>query len=432
MHSRFQLVLFLVFSALAAASMWIYSDRILVRHQQEEATLDNTPRGNLSSLYPPWLGARELLRHNRDPYSDSLTVEIQNGFYGRPLNPSRPNDPKDQQRFAYPVYVVFLLAPTILLPFHVVEVLFFWFLVVLTVSTVPLWQYALNWRPSVHVTAVSILLTLASYPVVQGVKLQQLGLLAAGFMAGAAALLASGYLFPAGVLLALATIKPQLVVLLVTWLGLWVACDWRGRQRLFWGFTSTMLGLFVAGETVSPGWIRRFIAVLVAYPRYTGASSVLDELLTPVWGHVATALALVGVSVSCWRYRKTSEKSPGFALMLATVLATTLIVIPMSAFYNQLIVLPAVLLIARQWKSLQKTWAPHLIFSVTGSVIAFPWLASIALVTCSFRTPEYVIHKIWYLPLITGMYLPITVLSLLYFLQFADDRNASFLRPAAE
>jgi len=118
--------------------------------------------------------------------------------------------------------------------------------------------------------------------------------------------------------------------------------------------------------------------------------------------------------------------------MLATVLATTLIVIPMSAFYNQLIVLPAVLLIARQWKSLQKTWAPHLIFSVTATVIAFPWLASIALVTCSFRTPEYVIHKIWYLPLITGMYLPITVLSLLYFLQFADDRNASFLRPAAE
>ncbi len=411
--------------------MWIYVDRILVRHQQE-ANVANSTRGNLSSLYPPWLGARELLRHHRDPYGDSITVEIQNGFYGRPLDPSRPNDPKDQQRFAYPAYVVFLLAPTIGLPFHVVEVLFFWFLLVLTVSIVPLWQYAVNWRPSAQVAVVSILLTLASYPVVQGIKLLQLGLLVAGFMAGAAALLASGHLFLAGALLALATIKPQLVFLLIAWLALWVAGDWRGRQRLFWGFITTMLGLLVAAEKTSPGWIRRFVAVLVAYPQYTGASSVLGELLTPVWGHTAAALVLMGLGVSCWRARTTSAKSPVFVLALTTVLATTLIVIPMSAFYNQVIVLPALLLIARSWKRLQETWASRLMFAITAAAVAFPWIASIVLVICSFWAPEYVIHKIWYLPLATGTYLPITVLSLLYFLRFAENRNIAYAsRPGA-
>jgi len=51
------------------------------------------PRGNLSDLYPRWLGARELLLHGRDPYSPEITREIQRGYYGRELDSSRPNDP---------------------------------------------------------------------------------------------------------------------------------------------------------------------------------------------------------------------------------------------------------------------------------------------------------------------------------------------------
>jgi hypothetical protein len=423
LSSRFQLAQFLVFSVIAAVSMWAYSDRILVQYQQQEAALGDVPQGNLSSLYPPWLGTRELLRHHRDPYSNDITVEIQKGFYGRPLDPSRPSDPKDQQRFAYPVYIVFLLAPTIDVPFHVVQVLCFWFLIVLTACSVPLWQYALQWRPSALVTGLAILLTLASYPAVQGVKLLQLGLLVAGFLAGAAALLSSGHLLMAGALLALATIKPQLVFLLVSWLALWVASDWPHRQRLFCGFTASMLVLLIAAEIVCPGWIYRFMAVVAAYPHYTGASSILDELLTPVWGHVVAALILLGAAFSCWQSRKAPETSDRFALTLATVLATTVVVIPMSAFYNQLIVLPALLLAARRWKSLQETRASRLVFAVTAVVVAFPWLASIVLVICAFWKPEYVIHKLWYIPLVTGMYLPVSVLSLLYFLQFAETRN---------
>ena len=104
---------------LAWASMWFYVQRIVVPHQEKEAAEREQPRGNLSDLYPRWLGSRELLLRGRDPYSREVTLEIQEGYWGRQLDPARPNDPKDQQGFAYPVYVVFLLAPTVHLDFAV-------------------------------------------------------------------------------------------------------------------------------------------------------------------------------------------------------------------------------------------------------------------------------------------------------------------------
>ena len=116
--SRLGLLLALLF----AGSMWFYVQRVLVPYQKADAEAHGRPRGNLSDLYPRWLGTRELLLHHRDPYSAEVTREIQIGYYGRPLNPDRVNEsradePRDQQGFAYPLHVVFLLAPTIGLPF---------------------------------------------------------------------------------------------------------------------------------------------------------------------------------------------------------------------------------------------------------------------------------------------------------------------------
>ena len=104
-------------SILFLVGMWQYADRILVPYQISDAALHGRPRGNLSDLYPRWLGSRELLLHGRNPYSPEVTRDIQAGYYGRVLDPSRAEDPRDQQAFAYPLYVVFYLAPTIRVPF---------------------------------------------------------------------------------------------------------------------------------------------------------------------------------------------------------------------------------------------------------------------------------------------------------------------------
>ena len=53
---------------------------------------------------------------------------------------SKPaQDPKDQQRFAYPVYVVFLMAPTIKLTFPQAQTCFRVAFIALTLISVPLW-----------------------------------------------------------------------------------------------------------------------------------------------------------------------------------------------------------------------------------------------------------------------------------------------------
>src|ERR1700752_5105564 len=126
-------------SILFCGGMWLYVGRVLVPQQKEYAVSRDLPRGNLSDLYPRWLGARELLLHGRDPYSAELTRQIQSGYYGRPLDLGRPNDPHDQEAFAYPLYVVFVLAPTVKLPFSVGQELFRWLLAGLTVFSVFLW-----------------------------------------------------------------------------------------------------------------------------------------------------------------------------------------------------------------------------------------------------------------------------------------------------
>ena len=95
---------YLVLAAVVCtAGMWIYASRVQVPQQMADAAAHDRPRGNLSDLYPRWVGARELLLNGRDPYSAEVAREIQTGYYGRPLDPSRVNDPRDQQGFAYPV-----------------------------------------------------------------------------------------------------------------------------------------------------------------------------------------------------------------------------------------------------------------------------------------------------------------------------------------
>src|SRR5258708_38405563 len=258
--------------------MWFYVDRILVGYQVADAAEHGRPRGNLSDLYPRWLGARELLLHGRNPYSREINLETQKGYYGRLLDASRPDDPKDEQGFAYPVYVVFILAPLIKLSFHDVQIILRWFLIGLTAASILLWLRALRWRLPLLAVAIAMVLTLGSVPAVQGIKLQQLSLLVGALLAASGACVAGGYLFSGGALLALATIKPQLVWPAIAWLLVWALSDWKARRRLIVGFTATMGVLLVGAEIVLPGWWRMFLQGLRQYHEYTHNESVLDEL----------------------------------------------------------------------------------------------------------------------------------------------------------
>jgi hypothetical protein len=397
----------------AAVSMWVYVDLVLIPFQRAEAAASQRPRGNLSDLYPRWLGARELILHGRDPYSAGITREIQEGYYGRPLDPDRPNDPKDQQGFAYPVYVVFFLAPTIALPFPVVQAGFRWVLLMLTAATIPFWMRALRLRVRPYSVAIWAVSTLGSYAAVQGVKLQQLTLLVCALLAACGAALASGFLALAGVLLAFATIKPQLAAIPVLWFALWTLSNWNERRRFAWAFVFTMGLLLLGSQLLLPGWIGKFRAAASDYIQYTGGGkSVLDVGLGLGTGKFLAALMLTALALYLWRRRV--EEAGTAVRVLALVLAFSLVVIPTYAPYNQLLSIPALMLIVN-W--LPKLWAKgtlqRVLVIITAVVVIWPWAAALALDVGLLTFGGQRITRLWALPLYTSLAIPVMVLALM-------------------
>ena len=404
--------IFLVTGAiLFSAAMWIWVQAIAIPHQHAEADATGAPRGNLSDLYPRWLGARELLLHGRDPYGDDITREIQVGYYGRVLDPSRPNDPRDQQAFAYPVYVVLILAPTVKLPFEVVHKWVFWFFALLTAISVPLWLHTLRWRVSTSGKIAWTLLTLSCFPAVQGLKLQQLTVLVAAIIAAAMSAVGQRRLVLAGVLLAMATIKPQIVFLLTLWLCLWVISWWRERQRLFWSFAITLAVMVGVGEWLLPGWIREFRSALASYYNYTGGgTSVLDVLLTKTLGRLGSVVMGITVLRFAWKKRHVAETTAEFWWMFCLVMATTLLVIPTFAPYNQILLLPACMILLRAVRDLwQGGRLRQFSVAVTATALFWSYPAAAGLSIALLFLPALTVQRAWRLPFYPIFAIPIMV-----------------------
>jgi len=401
-------------SILCAAGVWTYADRVLIPYQNADAAAHDRPRGNLSDLYPRWVGARELLLHGRDPYSAEVAREIQTGYYGRPLDASRPDDPRDRQGFAYPVYVVFCLAPTIRLPFVIVQKGFYWVLVILTSASTLLWLRFLRWRAPPGIQISLLALTLGSLGVMQGLKLQQMSLLVAGLIAIAIMLLVADYAVAAGVLLAVATVKPQLVALLLLWLAIWIAADWRRRYRLAISFLATMAILMAASEWYLPHWISRFWQAVREYRHYTGAMSVMDGLIGAPWSWVLEALAFAAMLAACYRERRQAANTSTFAFTISLMLATTVLLVPISAPYNQVLLIPALLLLLKERHTIwQRSVAIRgLLLTATG-LIFWPWVSSIALGGLSFVLPQETVDWVSDIPFWTVTQIPVGVAGLM-------------------
>ena len=395
--------------------MWFYVDHVYLGHQLAESAAHDSPQGVFSDFYPRWLGTRELLLHHRNPYSLEVTRDIQVGYYGRPLDPRRPGDPKDQMGFAYPLYVVFLIAPTVTFPFASLRVFVHWSFVLLTVSSIPLWLGALRWRVSPVLIAILVTLTLGTLPGVQGIKLEQLSLLVGGIIAASALLLVSDYLVLAGILLAFATIKPQLVFLLAAWLVVWAFGDYRHRRRFILSFALTMTTLIAAADLLMPGWIGSFVNAMAAYREYTGRPvSILAVFTTSTWGLVLSALILLVLAFTCWRTRHVPLRDPTFALVSSLVLVVTVAVIPMTSLYNQILLLPGVLVLVRNGPLLwRKDRLTRLACVIVVSLLLWPWLAALALSLASLVAPAELAQRYWAAPLWTSLTVPLGVLLLL-------------------
>src|ERR1700733_286269 len=115
--------LWLVLSLLVAGTTWLYVHRVLAPWA-DHMEMERAGLTQMGDLYPRWIGTRELFLHRLNPYGPEVSHEIQMKFYGHVVaedNLGPGHKIIDEQRFAYPLYVVFFMAPTIYVDFATVH-----------------------------------------------------------------------------------------------------------------------------------------------------------------------------------------------------------------------------------------------------------------------------------------------------------------------
>ena len=349
--------LWLVLGLAASAVCWGYMHRVLLPWEYYVNLTRGRVKGQMGDLYPRWVGTRELLLNGRNPYSAEVSHEIQMAFYGRAIEQSydKPaSEIVDEQRFVYPVYVVFLLAPTVHADFGELQA---WAPVVLgacVAISIWLWIGVLGWRPPPLVAIALVLFVLSSPQIAQGLRLRQFGLLVAFFLAFASWSVVRGQYFIAGILLAVSTIKPQMVALCLVWFLIWIAGDWKGRWPLAAGFGLTMAVLVGAGEWLVPGWPGDFLAGLEAYRKYFATTSPLRLILGDWVGGFLSALAVAALLTYAWSKREAGSDSPDFFQVLALFCVVETLVLPLLAPYNQVLLLLPVMILIRDWNTIPR------------------------------------------------------------------------------
>ena len=381
-----------------------------------------------NDFYQVWLTSRQWLRQGRDPYSPQMTREIQIGLYGRPLDPNRPSDPVDRRVFPYPAYADLLFWPTAEFPFAPVRVVVVCILAALTVAIVPLWLRAMAWSLNWGWIVMSVLLTVCSYPALEGLYSGQLGLLVAFLLAASLVALKRHQFLLAGTLMALTTIKPQMTALAILYLLAWTTYDWSTRRRFWIGLFSTLILLVGASFIVLPNWIQSWMHTVLAYRHYTRPPLVTEVLTSPLgprWAGPAT-LVLTAASVViamwlAWHNRAAAFGSFAFWITFTLVLSiTTITILPGQAIYDHLILVPAVLLLARHRSELRDAGpVPRSLLSIGVLVLLWPWIAALVLILLRPWVAPRIFDStaVFSLPIRTAASLPFAVLASLAWLK---------------
>jgi hypothetical protein len=421
MHAKVRL--WLVLSLCVGTGTWFYVHRILEPWTNYSDTEKGEVIAQMGDLYSPWVGTRELLLHRRNPYGPGVSHEIQTVFYGHAVDQTYPPGTfvANEQRFAYPVYVVLLLAPTAYADFKDVRDRARFTLGLLTAISVWLCLDILHWRPPLETIAALILFTLSSPQIVQGLRFQQLALVVGFLLVAGGWCVCRSHLVTAGALLAFSTIKPQMSVLPLCAFMVWAAGDLIRRWRLAASFAAITAALFVGGELLLPGWLGYFLTGITAYRRYAPTSSLLRMILGDTLGEILGALIVAGLLAFAWQNRKTEAGSRTFASILAAFFTGAILAFPLFTPFNQVMLILPALLLLRDAGALSRFSRGVLIAS-----LGWPWIMSAALL---LFPPD--LHSLSQLPLLPSFMVPFVPLMFSLLLMARRTKATDFPLPAA-
>jgi hypothetical protein len=235
----------------------------------------------------------------------------------------------------------------------------------------------------------------------------------AGLLAACGACLAGGWLICAGGLVALATIKPQLTWPLVLWLLLWAGSEWRSRRRFVFGFGLVMLLLLGGAQLVLPAWWRSFIGAIGQYHQYTQNQSVLVWLFGSIAGRILEVVSVLVCTLCVWPMRREPATSAAFGQALALVLALTVVIVPMFAPYNQVLLAPAILALVRSEGSGDPILpAIRLARAVGGVLLVWPWIATVGLSLAYVWLTPALRQWVWPMPFYSNFVVPVFIFGL--------------------
>lgn len=375
--------IWLLLAFLASGITWLYVSRVLGPWGDYNYAKRDRVKTQMGDLYSPWVGTRELLLHRRNPYGPEVSHEIQRVFYGHAIYQKYGEsgiEIVNEQRFAYPVYVVFLMAPTIYLDFATVYRFAPFALGLLVAVSVPLCLDLLRWRLPWNQVAAIAVFVLSSPQIVQGMSHQQLAIVVGCLLIAGAWCVNKNYLMTGGALLALSTIKPQMSLLPLCWFLIWTMGDWLKRRNLLVAFLVSLTALIVAGELILRGWPGYFVAGVAAYREYAPTSSLLRVALGDTLGEIVGGIIILALLALAWRNRTEAARSLQSAPMFAAFLMGTVLTFPLFTPYNQVLLILPVMLLLRDWKALPRS--SRLVFIVIAS---WPWITSAALLLSAPR-----------------------------------------------
>jgi hypothetical protein len=336
-----------------------------------------------NDFYPRWVGGCALLCKGQNPYSEAVTLRIQQGIYGRPALPG-----EDRVAFAYPVYSLLFFFPLCATEnYALVQAIWFWLLLAVWVASVILTMRVVQWHPPPWLWALTILWSVLLYPAFRALILGQFSVWVV--LAMVAALWAMQHRRDgwAGVLLAFTTVKPQLIYLAIPWILIWAAGQ--RRWRLWAGFFAATAALAIGGMLLLPSWLPDFVRQVRAYPSYTVFGSLTWIVVRHglglgraaeivVW--VALGLLAVGLGGRLWR--GTWEQ---MLWMLGWLLLLTHFYTPRIATTHYVLLVPWILWGFRQLQRGGPRWGRWGVVAAQAILLVGPWALFLATLQGDFE-----------------------------------------------
>jgi hypothetical protein len=155
-----------------------------------------------------------------------------------------------------------------------------------------------------------------------------------------------------------------------------------------------------------------FAHALGQYHRYTQNQSVL--LVPWEYSGILIAAAVLACVFFLWRIRGEPAESGNFGLATSLVLALTVLVVPMYAPYNQVLLLPAILVLVRDRTSFtSRSGGVRFLYLAAAFAVAWQWIASLSLSAAYLLGWRAWALSAWKVPFFATFSLPVFVFGLI-------------------